>query len=145
MGSRDMGFMNRKLYLKKVHWKEMLLDIQERNSEEACGIIAGVDETSCAVFPVTNISHSPVRFLMDPEEQLKVFNYIEEQDWDLLAIYHSHLAGPAGPSPIDIAEAYYPETLSLIWSNLSGDWICQGYLISDGQVTLVPIRIIQSG
>jgi len=137
--------MNRKLYLRKVHWKEMFLDIQERHSEEACGMIAGVVETSCAVFPVTNILHSPARFLMDPEEQLKVFNYIEEQKWDLLAIYHSHLRGPASPSPIDIVEANYPEALSLIWSNLSGDWVCQGYLIADGRVTPVPIHIIDSG
>ena len=114
-------------------------DILGRYSEEACGIVAGIEETSCAVFPVTNMLHSPVRFRMAPEEQLEVFNQIEDQDWQLLAIYHSHLQGPDRPSPIDIAEAYYPEMINLIWSNTTGEWVCRGFLIEAGQVTPVPI------
>ena len=66
---------------------------------------------------------------MDPEEQLAVFNQIEDQDWQLLAIYHSHLQGPEGPSPTDVNEAYYPELVNLIWSNTTGEWICRGFSI----------------
>jgi proteasome lid subunit RPN8/RPN11 len=128
-----------KLYLHEEHWKSMLADILERLSEEACGIVAGTGGTSCAVFPVTNVLHSPVRFLMDPEEQIDVFNQIEDQDWQLLAIYHSHLQGLERPSPTDIAEAYYPELVNLIWSNTTGEWICRGFLIQKGQVTSIPV------
>lgn len=131
--------MNARLHLHREHWNLMLDDILERNSEEACGMVAGVDMTSCAVFPITNVLHSPVRFLMDPEEQLRAFNQIEDQDWQLLAIYHSHLQGPVHPSAIDVAEAYYPEVINLIWSNISGEWNCRGFLIQAGQVTPVPV------
>lgn len=134
-----MDRMNSKLYLNDEHWNLMREDIIERMSEEACGIVAGIEETSCAVFPVTNILHSPVRFRMAPEEQLYVFNQIEDQDLQLLAIYHSHLKGPDRPSPIDIAEAYYPELINLIWSNITGEWNCRGFLIDEGQVTPVPV------
>lgn len=134
-----MDRMNSKLYLNDEHWNLMRLDILDRMSEEACGIVAGIEETSCAVFPVTNILHSPVRFRMAPEEQLYVFNQIEDQDLQLLAIYHSHLKGPDRPSPIDIAEAYYPELINLIWSNITGEWNCRGFLIDEGQVTPVPV------
>jgi proteasome lid subunit RPN8/RPN11 len=134
-----MDRMNSKLYLNDEHWNLMREDIIERISEEACGIVAGIEETSCAVFPVTNILHSPVRFRMAPEEQLYVFNQIEDQDLQLLAIYHSHLKGPDRPSPIDIAEAYYPELINLIWSNITGEWNCRGFLIDEGQVTPVPV------
>jgi proteasome lid subunit RPN8/RPN11 len=127
------------LYLHDEHWKIMLADVLERNSEEACGIVAGIDGTSCAVFPVTNVLHSPVRFLMDPEEQLNVFNKIEDQDWQMVAIYHSHLQGPKSPSQTDINEAYYPEVINLIWSNTTGDWICRGFWIVKGQVKSVPV------
>ena len=131
--------MNTKLFLHEEHWDLMQADILSRNIEEACGIVAGVDGTSCAVFPVTNVLHSPVRYLMDPEEQLQVFHQIEVQDWQLLGIYHSHFQGPEGPSPIDIAEAYYPEAVNLIWSHTSGEWICRGFMIEGGQVTQVPV------
>jgi len=134
-----MDRMNSKLYLRDEHWNIMREDILDRMSEEACGIVAGIDETSCAVFPVTNMLHSPVRFRMPPEEQLDVFNQIEDQDLQLLAIYHSHLKGPDRPSPIDIAEAYYPELITLIWSNTAGEWNCRGFLIDKGEVTPIPV------
>lgn len=128
-----------KIFLRAEHWDVMYADILERIAEEACGIVAGVNETSSAVFPVTNVFHSPVRFLMAPEEQLEVLNQIEGKGWQLLAIYHSHLRGPEYPSPIDIAEAFYPEAVNLIWSNLSGIWDCRGFLIEKGQVNQISV------
>lgn len=127
------------LFLLDEHWRLMQADILERMSEEACGIVAGIDRTSCAVFPVSNMLHSPVKFRMDPEEQLKVFLEMEKHNWQLLAIYHSHLRGPEGPSATDIAEAYYPEAVNLIWSNISGDWMCHGYSIRAGKVAQVAV------
>jgi len=73
------------------------------------------------------------------EKQLAVFHQVEEQDWQLLAIYHSHLQGPEQPSPTDIAEAYYPELVNLIWSNITGAWICRGFSIQKGRVNPVPV------
>jgi proteasome lid subunit RPN8/RPN11 len=134
-----MDSLGRKLNLRRIHWQMMLDDITERKSEEACGLVAGVDQTSLEVFPVTNILHSPVRYRMDPEQQLKCFNQIDENQWDLLAIYHSHPQGLHGPSPIDIADASYPGVIHLIWSQFNGKWNCRGYLIDKGLVEKVKI------
>jgi len=117
----------------------MLDDITERDLEEACGLVAGVDRTSLEVFPVTNILHSPVRYRMDPEQQLKYFNQIDKNHWDLLAIYHSHPQGLEWPSAIDIAEASYPGVIYLIWSQTNGEWNCKGYLIEKELVEKVEI------
>ena len=78
-------------------------------------------------------------FKMDPEEQLKVFLEMENHNWQLLAIYHSHLQGPQGPSATDIAEAYFPEAVNLLWSNTTGDWNCLGYSIREGKVAQVEV------
>jgi proteasome lid subunit RPN8/RPN11 len=137
-----MDSLEDKLYLNKIHWQFMLDDINQRSMEEACGLVAGVDQTSYAVYPVMNILHSPVRYRMDPEQQLKFFNQIDENLWQLLAIYHSHLQGPPGPSQIDVAEAAYPGVIYLIWSPTNGEWGCQGYLIEKGRVDQIPIYII---
>ena len=86
----------------------------------ACGLLAGtaldgVGQVKIAI-PVSNALHSPVRFRMAAEEQLAAFLHIEELGFELLAIYHSHPHGPASPSSTDLAEAFYPEALTLIWS-----------------------------
>lgn len=139
-----MDQLNTGLLIKSEHWEAILADIHERNFEEACGLVAGVDQTSSEVFPITNILHSSVRFQMDPEQQIRVFNKIEDQNWQLLAIYHSHLHGPEGPSATDVAEANYPGVVSLIWSNISGAWICRGFLIEKGQIKPVPVLRIEA-
>jgi len=130
------------LYLQRIHWQTMLAEVKKFAAEEACGLVAGVDQTSQAVYPVPNILHSPVRYRMDPERQLTVFNQIDENGWQLLAIYHSHLQGPQSPSSIDVAEAAYPGVIHLIWSPSGGDWGCHGYLIENGEITEVPVNII---
>jgi len=138
-----MDSLGTTLNLRRIHWQMMLADITERDFEESCGLVAGVDQTSLKVFPVTNILHSPVRYQMDPEQQLRYFNQIDKNQWDLLAIYHSHPQGLDGPSPIDIAEASYPGVIYLIWSQNNGEWNCQGYLIDKGLVEKVEIFRIE--
>ena len=131
------------LYLQRVHWQIMLDEIVKHEAEEACGIVAGLDQTSQAVYPITNILHSPVRYRMDPEQQLEVFNQIDENKWEIMAIYHSHLQGPSAPSGIDVAEAAYPGVIHLIWSPEVGGWDCRGFLIEKGSVSEVPIQIVE--
>lgn len=79
---------------------------------------------------------------MEPEEQLEIFNRIDENQWELLAIYHSHLQGSSHPSTTDIAEAMYPEAVNLIWSRVNGEWDCRGYRINKGRIKHVPIYLL---
>jgi proteasome lid subunit RPN8/RPN11 len=131
------------LNLKRAHWQMMLDEVVKHESEEACGMVVGIDQTSQAVYPVTNILHSPVRYRMDPVQQLDVFNQVDENDWEILAIYHSHLQGPPAPSSIDVAGAAYPGVIHLIWSPEVGRWDCRGFLIEKGSVSEVPIKIVE--
>ena len=39
---------------------------------------------------------------MDPRDQLRVYNEIEQLDLDLIGYYHSHTHSEARPSPTDI-------------------------------------------
>ncbi len=134
-----MDILSPKLDIRQVHWQMMLDDIKARHKEEACGLVAGVGQSSIRVYPITNILHNQVRFRMDPEQQLECLIQIEENQWDLLAIYHSHPPGFEGPSHIDIAEAYYPGVVHLIWSQKDGKWNCRGYLINEDQIEEVEV------
>jgi proteasome lid subunit RPN8/RPN11 len=134
--------MVEKLIIKKSHWIQMKRDVDKRAPEEACGLVAGRNYTSSVVFAMSNILRSPIRYRMDPEEQLMVFQEIEKRELNLLAIYHSHPNGPPHPSQIDLAEAYYPEAFYLIWYRIDKVWDCQGYKIINNSVQKIPIQIL---
>lgn len=109
---------------------------------EACGLLVGKGGRVLRVYLVENICHSPTAYEMDPVRQVAVFLELEAAGWELSAIYHSHPAGPAEPSPTDIAQAFYPESVYLIVSpSATGNWQVRGFLIETGQVREVPVQI----
>jgi proteasome lid subunit RPN8/RPN11 len=68
------------------------------------------------VFRATNTETSPFMYVMDPREQLRIMDEIDDSGWDLLAIYHSHTRSAAYPSRTDVELAFYPDTAYLIVS-----------------------------
>lgn len=129
------------LNISRPYWEQMRADVAAHTPEEACGLLAGLDRDVLACIPITNELHSPVRYVMEPHEQLKAFQHMEAYGWELLGIYHSHPRGPDRPSPTDIAEAYYPEAVYLIWSHAKGEWRCRGFRIEGQQVRPVELHI----
>lgn len=100
---------------------------------EACGLLAGKAGRVQEVIPVPNQAQSTVRFRMGPVEQLQAFHWMDANGLELVGIFHSHPAGPDGPSPTDIAEAGYP-VVNLIWSHGTSEWSVKGYWIQEGRV-----------
>ena len=124
----------------------MLDEAQSKVPEEACGLVAGKRDVdtflSTSVIPVTNELHSPYRYRMQPRQQLSAFERIDKNGWEIAAIYHSHPLGPDQPSPIDIAEAFYPDVIHLIWSGRCGDWHCRAFRIQQDQAEEIQIQLI---
>lgn len=120
----------------------MLSQVKREAPLEACGILAGLNDHSVEVIPVTNILASPVAYRMDPKEQLQAMLLIEENGWDMLGIYHSHPAGPASPSASDISKAHYPDSVYLILSPGDSEWICRGFTIDEMGVNEVQIELV---
>ncbi|MGE5249127.1 MAG: M67 family metallopeptidase [Bacteroidota bacterium] len=107
---------------------------------EACGLLAGKAGRVEAVLPVTNQACSPTRFIMEPVEQLKAFEWIEDHGLELLGVYHSHPAGPEGMSATDRAEAAY-DVVHVIWSRPRGVWKPRAYRLLNGQAREVQLEL----
>jgi [CysO sulfur-carrier protein]-S-L-cysteine hydrolase len=120
------------LYLKNDHREQILQHLEECLPEEGCGFVGGCAGQAGVVLAVENELHSPVRFRMDPIDQLEKMIWLEDQNLEILAIFHSHPAGPEFPSPTDLAEFAYPGTITLICSKASGKWSVRGFQI-EGQ------------
>lgn len=99
---------------------EILEHLIREAPNEGVGILAVEARTDVATavafFPGENVDASPHRFTMHPRAVFGALETIEECGWQLGAIVHSHLRGPARPSRTDIGEAHYPEALMLIAS-----------------------------
>ena len=124
-----------------AHFNLMRDHVISRVPEEACGVLAGRDGRCLSVIPLTNALHSPTRYEIAPEELFTTFATLNENGWELLAIFHSHPGGEAWPSRIDTAEAYYPNTAYLILAPEHDDWVCRAFLIRDGTVSEIALRI----
>jgi proteasome lid subunit RPN8/RPN11 len=83
---------------------------------ESCGILAGKNGKITKLYSMENTHKSSFCYLMAPEEQLRVFQEIEEDGLELSAIYHSHPHSPAIPSQRDVDSAFYPDSIILIIS-----------------------------
>jgi [CysO sulfur-carrier protein]-S-L-cysteine hydrolase len=129
------------LTIRKKHWQEMLEHVVKHLPQEACGLLAGKNDRVENVIVVRNQAQSSVRFVMDPYEQLRAFDWIESNGLDLLGIFHSHPTGPETVSATDIAEAAY-EVVHLIWSHKRGDWQARGFWIKDGNASEVSLQIV---
>lgn len=134
-----------RISLSAAHWAAMRAHVAALAPEEACGIVAGRDGQSLDVVPLENVLHSSTRYRIAPEAQFQAFAALMKQDQELLAIFHSHPHGPARPSRIDIAEAFYPNTAYLIWAPAANDWICRAFRIADDEVEEISLRVAPSG
>jgi proteasome lid subunit RPN8/RPN11 len=133
--------MKRGLTISTEHWQEMLAHVDQQAPLEACGLLAGKEYHVKKVILVRNQAQSPVRFVMDPHEQLQAFDWMDANRLDLLGIFHSHPNGPETASLTDIAEAAY-EVVHLIWSRAQGNWKARAFWIENGSATEASLQIV---
>ncbi len=114
---------------------------RSEHPNEACGLLAGTNGAATKLYRMANAERSPVIYRMDPAEQLRVFNDIEDKGLDLVAIYHSHTRSPAYPSATDVQLAYYPEAVYLIVSLRDADSPdLRGFRILEGKVEEIELE-----
>jgi proteasome lid subunit RPN8/RPN11 len=128
------------LKLKPEHWQTMRRHVAAQAPIEACGLLAGKQDSVESVLKVQNADQSPVRFRMDAQEQYDAFMWMDANGLDLVGIFHSHPTGPETVSPTDIAEAAY-EVVHIIWSRTKQIWSARGFWIEKGQVTEVTLKV----
>jgi len=99
-----------------VLFKEMVEHGLREFPNEACGLLGGTDGMPVRFFAMRNLDASPVSYRLDPHEQLRVFDEMDEAGLELLGIFHTHTHSEAYPSETDTKLAFYPEATYLVMS-----------------------------
>ena len=131
------------MQLDQSYADEIIAHAREDAPNECCGIIAGNDGNATKLYRAVNAEASPYRYNVDPKDLLRIYRDIDSNDWDVLAIYHSHTHTEAYPSPTDKRLAAWPEAFYLIVS-LADDKapVLRNFRIEDGEVTEEPLELV---
>ena len=129
------------VYIARAFVDEMVRHALAERPNEACGMVAGIGNRATKVYPATNAEKSPVRYLMEPRDQLRIMRDMEDQGWDLLGIFHSHTHTAAYPSQTDVSLAYYPDALYILVSLTDeANPVVRAFHIVDGRISEEPIE-----
>jgi [CysO sulfur-carrier protein]-S-L-cysteine hydrolase len=108
---------------------------------ECCGIVGTRDGEAVTLYPLRNAAASPLRYEIDPREQLRTFEALDEAGLEAGIIYHSHTRSAPLPSQTDINLAFYPEALYLIVGVAGEDDDVRAWSIADGQVAEASLEV----
>jgi [CysO sulfur-carrier protein]-S-L-cysteine hydrolase len=132
---------------------EQLYEQMRRDApHETCGMIGGKDGHALKIYPIKNVAENRVKnYLMDGIDQIHAMQDMDDNGYDILAIYHSHPVTRAYPSVTDVRDAYdpdlqeprYPGVVYIIMTLMNPDAPeAHGYLLNGETITETPLEII---
>jgi proteasome lid subunit RPN8/RPN11 len=130
--------------------EEIVAHALENPAIECCGVVAttpsedGDARTATRVYRAENVHASALRFEIEPMELLRLNNAIEDEGWEIGAIYHSHVRSAPRPSQTDIAFAAQWPGVEWIIVGLAGGQQpeVRSYLIDGADVTEAPLQAL---
>ncbi len=96
------------LRVRRAVYRRMLAHARSEAPREAVGLLLGRGDRASRLLELANVSERPRQaYRADPAELLGALRHADEEELEVLAVYHSHPRGPARPSPTDLREAVW--------------------------------------
>ena len=127
--------------------EQILQQARDEYPDEACGVILGPigADKPVRLKPMINAAHSPTFYEFDAKDLLALYREVDENDEEIVVIYHSHTETEAYPSRTDIAYAGEPGAHYVLVStreDIAPATEFRSYRIIDGKVTEEPVTIL---
>jgi proteasome lid subunit RPN8/RPN11 len=136
------------LTISRAHVDAIVAQSRDEYPDEACGVITGPagSDSPVNLKLMVNAAHSPTFYEFDPKDLLALYRDVDDNDEEIVVIYHSHTETEAYPSRTDIAYAGEPGAHYVLVS--SRDEIApaiefRSYRIIDGVVTEEEVSITE--
>jgi proteasome lid subunit RPN8/RPN11/molybdopterin converting factor small subunit len=108
---------------------------------ECCGMLAGQNSDATELCPMTNVEASPVVYRLDPAEQLKFYQRLEQEGLEEVAAYHSHVNSAAYPSATDVRLAHGFMTYVIVSLQDRANPSVRAFRIDDGAVRELEVQV----
>ena len=134
------------LKISQAHIDAILEQSRVEYPDEACGVILGPfgKDHALRLKPMINAAHSPTFYEFDPKDLLSLYREVDDNDEEIVVIYHSHTETEAYPSRTDIAYAGEPGAHYVLVSTrkeIAPATEFRSYRIIDGVVTEEKVSI----
>ena len=90
-----------KIILKQSDKKILAQYSENQKPNEACAILFGKEDKVLDIFLTDNIEESPVNFTISNEQLIEAYKIAEDQNVEIVGIFHSHPNSDAFPSNTD--------------------------------------------
>ena len=90
-----------KIILKQSDKKILAQYSENQKPNEACAILFGKGDEVLDIFLTDNIEESPVNFTISNEQLIEAYKIAEDQNVEIVGIFHSHPNSDAFPSNTD--------------------------------------------
>lgn len=142
--------------LRQEDYEKILQHAISELPNEACGLIAGVDEDADGesgptrriekVYLLTNTDHSNEHFTLDPKEQLRAVQDMRANGLVPLGNWHSHPESPSRPSEEDIRLAHDKNASYLILSLMDRESpVLHSFHVEDGISSAEQLTVEKEG
>jgi proteasome lid subunit RPN8/RPN11 len=129
--------------LTRAVYDEMVAHALEERPFEGCGLLAGTAGQATTIYRCQNAAElNGVRYEISGRDILRITREIDDEDLELLAIYHSHPYTRAYPSAKDVSIAGWPVFYILVSLVDFRHPVVKAYTIEAGVVTEVPIEVV---
>ncbi len=126
-------------------YDEVVKYAKEHLPEEACGLIAGVEDENGRlikkVYYLENIDHATDHFTLDPKDQMGAIKDMRALGLKPLGNWHSHPESPSRPSEEDVKLAYDSHASYFILSLMADNPVLNSFHIEGGQWSKEDLRI----
>lgn len=139
------------MILTKDQLEQLYAQMRADAPHETCGMLGGKDGRALKIYPIKNVAENRVKhYYMDGAEQIRAMQDMDDNGYEILAIYHSHPVTQPYPSATDLRDAWdadlqeprYPDTLYIIMSLRNPDAPeIHAYQLENQTITEIPLEI----
>lgn len=108
---------------------------------EGCGLLATEGPRVRKIYPGDNIARSETFYEMDPHQVLEAVQDIDDRGYELGAIFHSHPATEAYPSPTDLELIFDPDVYLIIISLAGPEPDVHAFRYDGERISEVPLLV----
>ena len=134
------------LELRKDLYDAIVDHARRDHPDEACGVIAGPagSDRPERFVPMLNAARSPMFFEFDSMDLFRLYREVDDNDEEIVVIYHSHTATEAYPSRTDIQYGTLnPDAHWVLVSTRDPETVeFRSFRIVDGQVQEEPVELV---